>query len=119
MLRSPAKRDYTPLNRLWIRFKQQTQEIGIRMALRARGLDILGLVLGKAGAIIGCGLGAGLVSAACVARLMSSVLISVNSIDTLTYGVVAGTLGIAALAASYVPARRAMRIELTSALRYE
>ena len=99
--------------------KQQTQEIGIRMALGARGPDILRVVLGKVGAIIGCGLGAGLVSAALVARLMSSVLIGVNSIDPLTYGIVSGTLGLAALAAGYIPARRTMGIELTSALRYE
>jgi predicted permease len=99
--------------------KQQTQEIGIRMALGARWRDILRAVLGQAVTIIGCGLGAGLVSAACVARLMSAVLIGVNSIDPLTYGVVSGALGLAALAASYIPARRAMRIELTSALHYE
>ena len=99
--------------------KQQTQEIGIRMALGAQGPDILRVVLGQAVAIIGCGLGAGLVSAACVARLMSGLLIGVNSIDPLTYGVVGVTLGMTALAASYIPARRAMRIELISALRYE
>jgi len=99
--------------------KQQTREIGIRMALGARGPDILRVVLGKVGAVIGCGVGAGLVSAALVARLMSSVLIGVNSIDPLTYGIVSGTLGLAALAAGYIPARRTMGIELTSALRYE
>src|SRR5215467_1201093 len=99
--------------------KQQTQEIGIRMALGARWPDILVVVLGQGLAIIGCGLAAGLVSAACVAKLMSGVLIGVTSIDPLTYGVVSGALGMAALAASYIPARRATRIELTSALHYE
>src|SRR5262249_19208165 len=92
--------------------KQQTQEIGIRMALGARWLDVLRVVLRQGLVIIGCGLGAGAVSAACVARLISGVLIGVNSVDPLTYGVVAGVLGVAALAASYIPARRATRIEL-------
>jgi ABC-type antimicrobial peptide transport system permease subunit len=97
----------------------QTQEIGVRMALGAEWRDILRVVLGQAVAIISCGIGAGVVSAACVAGLMSGVLVGVSSVDPLTYGVVSGTLGLAALAAAYIPARRAMRIELTSALRYE
>jgi predicted permease len=99
--------------------RQHTQEIGIRMALGARWYDILRVTLGQGILIIGLGLGAGVVSGACVAKLMSGVLVGVSAIDPLTYGAVSGTLGMAALAASYIPARRAMRIELTSALRYE
>jgi putative ABC transport system permease protein len=99
--------------------RQHTQEIGIRMALGARSSDILRIILGRGIAVICAGLGAGLVSGACVARLMGNLLVGVSSIDPLTYGAVAATLGLVALAACYIPARRAMRIELTAALRYE
>jgi putative ABC transport system permease protein len=98
---------------------QQTQEVGIRMALGARWPDILRVILGQGVAIIGIGLGAGLVSGACAARLMTGVLVGVSSIDPVTYVAVSATLGLTALAACYLPARRAMRIELTAALRYE
>jgi predicted permease len=98
---------------------QRTREIGIRMALGAQpaGLKQMfvhhGLLLAGIGAVIGLGAAAGLT------RLMSSLLFGVQALDPLTYAGVAGMLIAAAALASYVPARRATRIDPLEALRAE
>lgn len=98
---------------------QRTREIGIRVALGAQATDVSrlfvrhGLVLTLAGVAIG------LVGAALLTRLMSSLLFGVGALDPLTFTVVAVGLGAIALLASYLPARRAARVDPIIALRGE
>jgi ABC-type antimicrobial peptide transport system permease subunit len=98
---------------------QRTREIGIRMALGAQSSGLRqmfvrqGLLLAGIGAVIGSGAAAGLT------RLMSSLLFGVAALDPLTYAGVAAILIAAAALASYVPARRATRVDPLDALRAE
>jgi putative ABC transport system permease protein len=98
---------------------QRTREIGIRMALGARQ-DRLQMMFVRKGLLWG-GIGAavGLVAAALLSRLMSTLLFEINPIDPPTYGIVVGGLLAAAALASYVPARRVTRIDPAEALRAE
>jgi putative ABC transport system permease protein len=98
---------------------QRTHEIGIRLALGAEGRDVLRLVLwqGVGLALVGLAVGVGLSLA--VTRVMSSILHEVSPTDPLVFGGVALVLGLTALLACYVPARRATRVDPMEALRYE
>jgi putative ABC transport system permease protein len=98
---------------------QRTQEIGIRIALGAQVGDVMKLVLknGMALAIVGVALG--LAGAFAVTRLMSSLLFGVKPTDTLTFVTVSVCLLVTALLASYIPARRATKVDPLTALRYE
>jgi putative ABC transport system permease protein len=98
---------------------QRTKEIGIRMALGAQKIDMLSLVLRQSLAVVGIGLVVGLISSLLTTRLMSSLLFGVSANDFITYAVVLALLTIAALIASYLPARRAMNVDPMVALRYE
>jgi ABC-type antimicrobial peptide transport system permease subunit len=98
---------------------QRTSEIGVRIALGASTGSVLRLVLGQGLALAGLGLILGLAAAAASARLLTSMLFEVKPNDPLTYLAVAGLLGAVALLASYVPARRASRIDPMTALRCE
>jgi predicted permease len=98
---------------------QRTQEIGIRMALGAQRRTILWMVSRHGLAIIGTGLSVGLLTAIAAGRLVGEFLVGIGPTDLVTYITVSTLLSFIALAACYIPARRAMDVEPTVALRYE
>jgi len=95
------------------------RELGIRMALGAARMDVLRLVLGQGLTLTLIGVGAGLISAYALTRLMASLLYGVTATDYLTFGSVSAMLIAVGVAASYVPARRATKVNPTIALRAE
>jgi len=95
------------------------RELGIRMALGAAKMDVLRLVLGQGLVLTLIGVGAGLIAAYGLTRLMASLLYGVTATDYLTFGSVSAMLIAVGLAASYVPARRATKVNPTIALRAE
>ena len=99
--------------------RQQTHDIGVRMALGARSTSILWLVLGHALKLTIIGLAIGLAGAAAVTRVTSSLLFGILHLDALTAAGVAALLVIAAVLAAYLPARRATKVDPMVALRYE
>ena len=99
--------------------RQRTHEIGIRMALGASKEDILRLVLGRGLRLTFIGLALGLAAAFALTRYLSTLLLGVTSTDALTFSSVALLLCAVALAACFLPARRAMRLDPMVALHYE
>ena len=98
---------------------QRTHEIGIRTALGAQRRDVLRLVLGDGAKLVCFGIAIGIAGAIVLTRLMTTLLFEVKPTDPETFAVVPIVLAIVALAACYVPARRAMRVDPMVALRYE
>jgi len=96
---------------------QRTQEVGIRRALGAQQGDILRLVMRQGFVPTVTGIVIGLIGAAVLTRVMTTVLFQVSATDPATFAGVAALFLVVALAASYIPARRAARIEPMSALR--
>jgi predicted permease len=98
---------------------QRTQEFGIRMALGASAADIFRQVFLEGGRLAALGLALGLIGALALTRLMASLLFGVKPSDPFTFGVAAGILAFVALAACYIPACRATRVDPLIALRHE
>ncbi|MGA8982530.1 MAG: ABC transporter permease [Candidatus Acidiferrales bacterium] len=97
---------------------QKTHEIGVRMALGAQPLDILGMIFREGFLIVAVGLAVGIAGALAASRIVGSFL-TVSAHDPVTYALVTGVLACVALAACFIPARRAMRADPMVALRYE
>src|SRR6202050_1403290 len=98
---------------------QRTREMGLRMALGAQPKDVLRVIVGHGLRLVLVGLSIGVAAALVVTRWMSSVLFDVQPTDPLTFAAVAVLLTAVAFLASYIPARRAMRVDPMVALRYE
>jgi putative ABC transport system permease protein len=98
---------------------RRTQEIGIRISLGAQHGDVLALILGEGARMAGLGVIIGVAVSLAVMRLILSLLFGVSATDPLTFIVVGALLSFATLLASYIPARRAMRVDPMVALRYE
>jgi ABC-type antimicrobial peptide transport system permease subunit len=98
---------------------QRTHEIGIRMALGAEHLDVLRLVLRQGIILAALGICVGFAGALALTRFLSSLLYEVRPRDPLTFVIVSALLGGVALLATYLPARRAAKVDPLVALRYE
>jgi predicted permease len=98
---------------------QRSNEIGLRMALGASTGSVLWLVLGQGMMVVGIGFALGLPVAVMVTRLFTTILFQVRPNDPGVYLAVAALLGVVALLASYVPARRATKIDPLAAIRQE
>ncbi|MCY1023035.1 ABC transporter permease [Pyxidicoccus sp. MSG2] len=96
---------------------QRTRELGIRIALGARDSQLMWLVVGQGVRLAAVGVALGLVGAAVLARSLSGLLYGVGEFDAFTFGVVPLLLGAVALLASWLPARRALRVPPNEALR--
>ncbi len=98
---------------------QRTREIGIRRALGAGTTSVLGMVLSQAMTLTALGVAIGIAGAFAVTRLLQTLLFQVSPTDAATFVAVSVTLGAVALLASYVPARRATKVDPIVSLRYE
>jgi len=97
----------------------RTHELGIRMALGARGTDVLGLVMRHGISLILIGAAIGVAGSIAASRVMQSLLFEVSATDPATYVAAVLALVAAAMLACYIPARRATKMDPKTALRYE
>jgi putative ABC transport system permease protein len=98
---------------------ERINEIGIRMALGAQPAHLLRMVLGQGARMAGYGIATGLVLSFALTRLMSTMLFGVNATDAYTFAMISILLAVVALAASYLPSRRAVALNPVSALRHQ
>jgi putative ABC transport system permease protein len=98
---------------------QRSREIGLRMALGSTARGVVGLVIGRGLALTGAGLVLGLALAAIGTRSMKSMLFGVDAFDPATFATVSALLGVVAVLACWVPARRASRVDPIIVLREE
>jgi putative ABC transport system permease protein len=96
---------------------QRTRELGVRIALGAQKRDVMGLVLRQAAVLAGLGIGLGLAGALAFTRVLDSLLYGVSARDPLTFATLAALLAAVALVASWLPARRAARVNPMVAIR--
>jgi putative ABC transport system permease protein len=99
--------------------EERRREIGIRLAIGAGTRHVVTLVMGSAGFSVACGLVVGLVGTFFASRLLQAYLFGVSRFDGLAYAAVAALLGVAAMAASYVPVRRALGVDPVETIRCE
>jgi putative ABC transport system permease protein len=98
---------------------QRLREIGIRMALGARGVDVLKLIVSQGLWITLTGVAVGLFAALGLTRLMASLLYQVAPVDPVTYGALSAVLVAVSMLAAYIPARSATRVDPIVVLRNE
>jgi ABC-type antimicrobial peptide transport system permease subunit len=98
---------------------QRSRELGVRIALGAERMDVLRLVLRQGMRLVLVGLGIGLFGAWALSRVLAGQLYGISARDPLTYGAVATLLGAVAFAATWLPARRATRVDPMISLRSE
>jgi len=98
---------------------RRTNEIGLRMALGAQPRDVERLILGQGARLAAIGIACGLAAAFILTRFMESMLYTVRAADFPTFAAISILLGAVALAASYLPSRRAMALDPVAALRHE
>jgi putative ABC transport system permease protein len=99
--------------------RRRTQEIGVRLALGARGSDVVGMMLRQALGVVTLGLAAGVLASLVATRALASLLFGVEPSDPATLASVVALLGGVALAACYVPARRATTVDPVTSLKSE
>jgi len=99
--------------------ERRTQEIGVRLALGAQRSEVLGFVLGQSARLVVVGIVMGLAATAACARLLSGMLIGVTPLDPIAFALVCLAFGCVTIAAAFVPARRASRLDPVIALRCE
>jgi ABC-type antimicrobial peptide transport system permease subunit len=98
---------------------ERTRELGVRMALGASRSDVLMLVLGQSGRLVVNGIAIGLVAAAFGVHMLDSLLYGVQATDATTFAAVPLVLAVVALAAAFIPARRATRVDPIITMRAE
>jgi putative ABC transport system permease protein len=100
-------------------FSQRTNEIGIRMAMGAQRGDILRIAVSEGAMIVVFGVTAGLIGSLILTRFLQTMLFDVKPNDPITFAAISGLLAAVTLAACFVPARRATRVDPLVALRHE
>src|SRR5687767_15448843 len=98
---------------------RRTHEIGIRMAIGARAADVLAMIVGRGVLLAALGAGIGLLASLALTRVLGSLLYGVSPTDPASFAAVAVFLLAVAALASYIPGRRAARVDPAEALRYE
>jgi ABC-type antimicrobial peptide transport system permease subunit len=98
---------------------RRTNEIGIRMALGAERRNVVGMVLRESAVLVAIGIGIGLIAALAAGRLVTTMLFGIAPTDAVTIASATGTMLLVSMAAAYLPARRASRVDPATALHHE